>query len=238
MLEDDKAFQRVLEAYGGLALWRRLQHVVLQVETSGPLPQMKGLGKTFPQFGIVSVDAVRRRAEFRDYPRAGETTIFNAGTIEVLGGDRAVVLEKAVYRETFRGLKKYRRWSPADAVYFYGYALTTYFSLPFILCEYATGINEWKGGARVTARFPENFDTHSQEQTLWFDRDGLVVRHDYRADVVGWWATGAHFTSDYERMSGLPVARRRDVYARSFSAVTPIPVLSARLRPLEVKLNH
>lgn len=54
---------------------------------------------------------------------------------------------------------------------------------------------------------------------------------------VGWGSSVAHYTSDYETVSGLPVAHRRKVYARSFSVVTPIPILSVQVRPLEIKLD-
>jgi hypothetical protein len=90
---------------------------------------------------------------------------------------------------------------------------------------------------RVTARFPATLDTHSARQQFWFDRNGLLRRHDYRADVVGWWAAGAHISSDYQIMNGLPIATRRQVFARFFQAVTPVPVLSATLHPLEVKMK-
>jgi hypothetical protein len=234
----DGLLQRVLDAYGGLALWRKLKHVVVRLDSlGGPLPAMKGLGRSFPSPSIVDVDPVNRIAEFFDYPQPGWRGVFNAGAVQIVNGNGAAVLEHDRYRERFRGLKKYRRWPPADAVYFFGYALTTYLGTPFILCDYATQVREWKGGVQVIAEFPATFDTHSRRQTFWFDGKGLLVRHDYRANVVGWWATGAHFTADYEIMCGLPVARQRDVYARFLGAVTPIPVLSARLRPIAVKIE-
>jgi hypothetical protein len=234
----DGPLERLLDAYGGLALWRNLKHVTLcQDSLGGPLPAVKGLGRTFPAPRVIRVDPVRRIAEFYDYPQPGHRAIFAAGSVQIIDANGSAVLERSRYRECFRGLRKYRRWSPADAAYFFGYALTTYLGTPFILCDYATDVREWKGGVRVSAEFPAIFDTHSRRQTFWFDRDGLLVRHDYRADVVGWWATGSHITADYEIVSGLPVARRRDVYVRCLHAVTPIPVLSARLRPIEVKIG-
>lgn len=198
---------------------------------------MKGLGWTFPPPKSVRIEPVSRIAEFYDYPQPGWRTVFNAGAVQIADSSSAAVFEPEPYRESFRGLKKYRRWSPADAAYFFGYALTTYLGIPFVLCDYVTEFHEWKGGLQVSADFPATFDTHSRRQRFWFDADGLLVRHDYRADVVGWWATGSHFSADYEIISGLPVARRRDVYVRWLSVVTPIPVLSARLRPVEVNVG-
>jgi hypothetical protein len=77
-----------------------------------------------------------------------------------------------------------------------------------------TYVQEWKHGIRVAARFPQDLDTHSSDQVFWFDREGLLVRHEYRAEILGWWATGAHFTSEYRRSAGLLVSTHGQVYAR------------------------
>ena len=39
-------------------------------------------------------------------------------------------------------------------------------------------------------------------------------RHDYVADIVGWWARGAHRWDDLVEVGGLLLARRRHVVAR------------------------
>jgi len=228
---------RVIDAYGGLALWRKLKCVVLQIDSlGGPLPVAKGLGRTFFQPSIVTVDPSHWRVEFHDFPRTGERAIFSNGTLQFVNPAGTLTMNRSRYRETFRRLRKYRRWSHADAAYFFGYALATYLSVPFILPEYAINVREWKDGVRVAAHFPEALDTHSADQVFWFDREGLLVRHDYRAEVVGWWAAGAHFTSGYCTIAGLPVATRRHVYARLFRAVTPIPVLSTTLHPVALQV--
>ena len=210
---------------------------MLQIDSlGGPLPVAKGLGRTFCQPSMVTVDPLHWKVEFHDFPQPGESTIFSKGTVQIINSTGALILDRSRYRETFRGLKKYRRWSHTDAAYFFGYALATYLSVPFILPEHATDVREWKDGIRVAARFPELIDTHSSDQVFWFNREGLLVRHDYVAEVVGWWAAGAHFTSGYRTINSFPVATRRQVYARLFRAVTPVPVLSVTLHPVEVKV--
>ncbi len=229
---------RIIDVYGGLALWRQLKHVRVRMDAlGGPLPVLKGLRRTFAMPGMVTIFPHEWRVEFHDYPRAGERAIFEAGTVELSDAAGAVSFRQAGYRDEFRGLRKHRRWSNADAVYFFGYALATYCSVPFILSEYATGVTTGRDGVWVSARFPETMDTHSADQRFWFDREGLLARHDYRADIVGVWATGAHFTSGYRCMAGLPIASRREVYARIAGLVTPIPVLTASISALEVVLG-
>jgi hypothetical protein len=97
-------------------------------------------------------------------------------------------------------------------------------------------VRPWRaGGLRVRATFPSSLHTHGPRQEFFFDAEGLLVRHDYTAEIVGRWARGAHFTSDYVEVDGLPFARERRVYARLGGVVTPLPALSARLEPLKVR---
>ena len=234
---DDAALDRIIDAYGGLTLWRKLESVVLQLDSfGGPLPIAKGLERTFARPSIVTVSPLHSRTEFHEFPQPGERAIYSRGRVQLIDRSGALTLDHPNHRESFRGLKKYRRWSHADAAYFFGYSLVTYLSIPFLLLEHATSAQPCKGGVRVRARFPQSFDTHSADQVFWFGRDGLLVRHDYRAEVVGWWAAGAHFTSAYHTVSGFPVATQRRVYARVFRAVTSVAVLWASMHPIEVKI--
>jgi hypothetical protein len=162
------ALCRVSDAYGGLSLWRKLKGVVLQIDSlGGPLLVAKGLGRTFLPPTIVTVDPLHWRVEFHDFPHAGEKAIFSRGRVQFLNRAGAFALDRPRYRESFSRIKKYRRWSQSDAVYFFGYALSTYLSIPFLLSEHATYVQEWKHGIRVAARFPQDLDTHSSDQVFW-----------------------------------------------------------------------
>lgn len=229
--DDEKALQRLIDAYGGHALWRRLKSVQLRVPSlGGALVRMKGKGVTFPPFDRLTIEPHHERVTFHDYPSTGIDSVFQRGRV-ALGGEPL-----KDHRATFAGLRKHRRWRPIDVVYFFGYATTTYLSIPFRLPEWATRIEPWDGGLRVAARFPASFHTHSENQAFYFGADGLLVRHDYVADVVSRVARGAHFTDQYTRMHGLPIAGRRIVYARLGRTVSPIRVLDAEIVPLDVEL--
>jgi hypothetical protein len=71
-------------------------------------------------------------------------------------------------------------------------------------------------------------------QRFWFADDGLLLRHDYVAEVVGGWARGAHFVGEYVEVDGLWVPRARWVHALLGGWVTPIPVLRARFGAVTV----
>src|SRR5260370_37111454 len=133
-MADDQALDHIIDAYGGLALWRKLKCVILQLDSlGGPLLTVKGLRRTFAPPGIVTVDPVHRRAEFHDYPQPGVRAIFADSAVQLRDKTGLVIFEQSRHRERFRGRKKYRSWSHADAVYFFDYARTTYLSWPFIL---------------------------------------------------------------------------------------------------------
>jgi hypothetical protein len=221
--------ETAIRRFGGMELWRKLDYVLLEVESlSGAIPRWKGIGRSFPHIGRVQVFPKGFRALFFGVGGAllGE---FASGSVREEGG-----ILIADHRPSFAGLAKYRSWDLKDAIYFFGYALTTYLSVPFILPDLPTRTRPWRDGFCVEAKFPPEIHTHCRNQQFYCDKEGLLMRHDYVAEVIGPFAYGAHFTSDYEDVDGLPVARSRRVLARIGRWVTPIPVLSAHLKPLQV----
>ena len=167
-----------------------------------------------------------------DYPIIGSRGIWENGRVRVArAGDPASPGEP--YRATFTGLAKYRRWSALDALYFFGYALWHYHALPFALAGariIGSRPSGRDGGAIVVAEFPDGVETHSRRQTFYFDPRGLILRHDYVADIVGVWARGAHEWRDYATVDGFPIAMRRQVWARLGSRRLPVPVLGATFK--------
>ena len=69
-----------------------------------------------------------------------------------------------------------------------------------------------------------------EEEAFFFDDDGLLRRHDYVADIVGWFARGAHRWDDFVDVGGVPVARRRHVVARLGRLEVPLVALHAQFR--------
>ena len=223
--------ERTWARHGGWDCWQSVHRLELTLtELGGPLPLIKGLHKTFPAPRRIGIWPHECRTVFLDYPHAGSSGVFERGRVRLVRpGDPPA--EGEAYRSHFAGIEKYRRWSPLDALYFFGYALWHYHVLPFALADATIVDAAVSGGgrSRLVVDFPPEVETHSRRQTFHFDPRGLIVRHDYVAEIVGWWAAGAHEWSDYETMSGLPVARRRQVWARVGGRRLPIPVLHARL---------
>ena len=163
-----------------------------------------------------------QRAVFEDYGGVpGRRGVFTGERTWIEHAAGAVVAEQRDFSGVRSTLGSLRRWSDLDQLYFSGYALSTYFTLPFALerpgMELSSAPPVRHRGAVVegiAVRFPADFVTHSERQRVYFDEAGLVVRHDYQAEPIGAYAAGAHESEDYFEAGGLQFAQRRRVYPR------------------------
>jgi hypothetical protein len=235
--------ERAIERHGGWRTWERLDSVTLELRLlRGLLPRTKGSGRTFPLPPRVVVRPRPLEAEFVDYPATGSRGLFVRGDVRLVEPGGAAAAHAVAHRDSFRGLRKYRRWSPLDALYFFGYALTHYHSLPFTLGEArCLGLRRARLGHEVlegvAVRHPPSLHTHCAHQTFYFDRTGVLRRHDYVAEVVGAWARAAHLWEDYAEREGLLVARRRHVVARLLHQPLPLVALHAEFGAVDVRLG-
>jgi hypothetical protein len=227
--------ERALRRHGGWSAWQRATGVSLVLVTlSGLLPAVKGLRRTFPMFRRVEVWPRDALAVFHDYPDARRRGVFRSGLVQLLDHRGEVAQEIADPRASFQGWRKVRRWSPIDALYFFGYALTHYHGLPFTLVDarpvrLRTARVQGRRLAGVEVELPPHVPTHCSRQTFYFGEDGLLLRHDYVAEIVGAWARGAHFWEDFTVVDDLPIARRRHVVGRIGRLATPVVALHAEL---------
>lgn len=234
--------QRACDHYGGFETWRALSRIrLLPDRLSGLVPWLKGSGRTFRLPSAFEIRPHSRWARFLGYPDADHVGIFEAGAVRLERLDGDVVVKVENHRQSFRGLSANRRWAPLDALYFFGYALTHYHSLPFSLFE-ARLIRAAEVGPRndrlavLDVQLPADLPTHSRRQRFYFDATGRLTRHDYHAEVVGFWARGAHFWRRQALFNGFPIALERHVVARLGSTPCPLTALHATFSDAEVEL--
>ncbi len=227
--------ERAVARHGGWGAWQALRCVTVELRAlSGMVPAMKGVGRTFPAPPRIDVFPHEYRAVFHDYPSAGQRGVFSAGAVQLIDAGGAVVTSSPDHRRSFRGLRKWRRWSPTDALYFFGYAVTHYHGLPFTLADarplrLCSVRSDGRRLTGVDVELPADLHTHSRRQSFYFDDEGLLRRHDYVADIVGWMARGAHLWRDFATAHGIQFPRQRHVVARLGRAATPFVALHAEL---------
>jgi hypothetical protein len=227
---------RACDRHGGLETFELTPRLSLVLaEFGGAVPWLKGVGRRFAAPRAVDLWPHQCRAVFYDYPGQDRVAIYDHGCVAITD-DPDLQLEGPTHRATFAGIAKWRTWWPEDAVYFLGYALLLYVSLPYALRAQRL-MSAWRrpDGVELWYRFADGADTHSAVQGFYFDESGLLVRHDYRAEILGAMFNGAHFSADYTAIAGLQLATRRTVYAKPWHypvrAHLPVPVLTARLSP-------
>lgn len=212
--------KRVQDAHGGLDRWRNFNMVAATVVSGGFLWGMKGfeLGET-PR---------RMTSEFRRQwtqvepfgdPDWRMTYEPKRVLIETQGGE--LVAEQESPRATFAGHTWETPWTPLQLGYFNGYAMWTYYNLPFVLSEQGFEVAELPPITQdgkllrgLQAHFPKNVHSHCPEQNLYFDEDGLLRRQDYQVDVAGG-ALAGHLISEYVEVEGLQFPTKRRVFMRN-----------------------
>ena len=225
----------VIEAQGGLALWRGLEAIELTLDISGALFFMKRVPR---RRGLrVRVSLGSCRTELLDYPFEGYSGIYEGNEVSrIATADGTPVAERAAPRRAFRRLAKSLAWDELDFIYFSGYALWNYLNAPFLFLYEGVESQELsplrlKSGEtwrRLQVTFPDTIPTHCPRQVFYFDEDRLLRRLDYTPRVIGRWARAAHFCDQHQSFDGLMVPTRRRVYPRALGPrVLRFPTLVA-----------
>ena len=66
---------------------------------------------------------------------------------------------------------------------------------------------------RMLVKLPKDIATHSKEQVIYIDQDGLIRRLDYKVEIAGNVSAAAHYLSGYQDIQGLKIATKRTVYS-------------------------
>jgi hypothetical protein len=236
---------RACEHYGGIDAWNALRKItLLPGRLSGLLPWVKGVGKTFPLPAAFEISPRLGLTRFVGYPDPEHAGVFENGAVRIERmADGSVVAKSENHRHSFAGTARARRWRPLDALYFFGYALSHYHSLPFTLAQgRLIGVHtSGRGGSRsdvLDVELPAKLHTHSRRQQFHFNPQGLLVRHDYVADIVGFFARGAHYWNQQARFSGFPISLDRHVFVRAGTVPLPVDALHATFVDAQVEFDR
>ncbi len=234
--------ERSIERHGGMARYERIDHIVCDVTSmTGLAIKRRGLNNNFPMPKIVTLMPRQRKAVLHDFPVPGRSCIFDQGRVAEVAAGQEPVFECDNYRDKMMSVSRFRRpWTMLDAVYFFGYAMTHYASLPYslrgikVLGLKVRDSGDWH--ARLDVEHPADAHTHCQREAIYFDKTGLLVRHDYATEVSSPIARAANFLLDYRSFDDYLITERRKVFFRLGRMVTPLVVMDACIKVREVAL--
>jgi hypothetical protein len=177
--EFDRVVTGAIEHHGGWGAWASLTRVSLSLTSlRGLLPIVKGLGRTFPLPRRIDVWPHDCVTQFVDYPAHGWTGRFERGEVSLIDPERGTADHHSDLRQELIERGPWSMWSPADALYFFGYALWHYHTLPFGLVD-SRCLSIRRGRLSgtvvdiVTVQFTAEVPTHSPIQRVYIDdRDG------------------------------------------------------------------
>jgi hypothetical protein len=231
--ESEKFIEEIIQAHGGRALWDSLDGLKVNISAWGFLFKAKHI----PVLKDTRIWVSTRQPHliFHDFPEAGQAGEFIGNEeVRILGSRGQVLQSRPKPRATFRGLRRNLWWDFLDFIYFGGYATWNYLMTPFLFSragfgfEYLGEKNDETGTLScIRITFPDDVPTHCRTQTFYFDRNNLLRRLDYTAEVVGQWAHAAHLCDDYQDFSGLKIPTRRRVRPMLGSRILSGPTLVA-----------
>jgi hypothetical protein len=70
----------------------------------------------------------------------------------------------------------------------------------------------WRTRKRLRVTFTDYLARHAKEQIYYFDKTGLLKRHDYVAEAITKERTATHYSADYKEFAGIMIGTRRRIY--------------------------
>jgi len=242
-IDVQQIMESIYEAHGGNSPWRKLEAVEAVISVRGFLFK----AKRRPTLSRVRVRASIREPEFTfyDYPGIGRNSVFLGNEeVRITDAGNQVLVSRQQPRAAIRGLRRQLYWDALDFTYFGGYATWNYLVTPFLFLgdEFKINLLEPRSTdpdypVKLLADFPPEFPSHCRKQIFYFDRDYLLRRLDYTAEVVSRWARAAHTCENYREFDGFkfPTKRRvRPLVIGSKPLARPV-IVAIDIHELQVK---
>jgi hypothetical protein len=212
--------ETVVQAHGGLERWNQLDSVSARLIQGGALWALKGQARVLDDV-VVTASLHEERASHRPFGAADRHSSFTPERVALETDDGTVREALDQPRASFAGHAVETPWSTLQLAYFVGTAMWTYLTQPFTfaLPGFQTSeLEPWDEAGqqwrRLRVTWPSYLAAHSTEQTLYFDGDGLLARHDYDVEISGG-TSAAHYVSDYDEVAGIRLPTRHRIFPRT-----------------------
>jgi hypothetical protein len=211
--------ENVLEAHGGLGLWKQYERVDATIVSGGGFFALKGILQDAEPRQMTAW-LREERCSVLPFGALDQRSMFTPDRVVIEKLDGTVLAERVAPQDSFAGHQMHTPWDPLHRAYFNGEALWTYLTTPFLLAMDGVMVEEvepWEQGEErwrvLRARFPGSIETHSLIQDFYFDGSFLLRRHDYQVNIAGGFPA-AQLTSRHVRVDGLVLPTRRRAYTR------------------------
>jgi len=224
-----KLAMQAMDAHGGLERWNRFTTLSAHLIDGGVLWAAKGKAGVLADV-TVTIDLRDEKASHWPFGSPDRRSRFEPQRVAIEDSNGKVIEELLQPRDSFHGHLDH--WSDLQVAYFAGYAMWTYLNTPFLLARRGVESEEvepWQEAGetwrRLKVRFPADIATHSTEQTLYLDRQGLLRRQDYNVEIDGT-AGAAHYVYDHNEVSGIVFPTKRRVFRRQADgSAAPEPLI-------------
>jgi hypothetical protein len=206
-------------AHGGLKRWKQFKFLTARLVQGGVLWGLKGKAGVL-EHANVKVDLQKEWARHWPFAPADQRSSFTPQRVAIETKEGKLIEELLNPRESFKGYEMETPWSNPQVAYFAGYTMWTYLTSPFILIQpgvVSEEIEPWEESGqkwrRLRVQFPASIATHSTVQTFYFDRHGLMRRHDYDVEIQGS-NPAARYLHDLIEVSGIILPTKMRVFGR------------------------
>jgi hypothetical protein len=211
-----------MEAYGGLDHWRQVQQVSATFQPSGPSLKLRGpVGEAFTQAPTrIEVNTRKQWVSFEPFLTSGQRAVYEPHRTAVESSEGVVLEELDHPREDLKKLVPGTSWNAPQLIYFAGYSLWMYLTLPFSflmagveLEEAESWVEDGETWRALKVTYPDSFPSHSKEQIHYFDAKGIMRRQDYTVDVRQD-LKAAHYLLDHQEFDGFLFSTKRRICLR------------------------
>ena len=212
--------ETVIEAHGGLGRWNELDSISVRLIQGGALWALKGQPGVLDDV-VATASLHQERVSHRPFGAADRHSSFTPERVAIESDDGIVIEALNQPRASFAGHTLETPWSTLQLAYFVGAAMWTYLAQPFAFAMpgfQTSELEPWEEAdqrwRRLRVSWPNYLATHSTEQTLYFDDNGLLARHDYDVEISGG-TSAAHYVSDYDEVAGIKLPTKHRIFPRT-----------------------
>ena len=210
----NQTLRKTVDAYGGKKTWAEAKSIEAEFSARG----LAFIFKQRPQFrrAKITMNITDPFSRITPIGRNRDISgVLDGPDVHLENTSGEVIRERKNARQYFPGGRRLLYWDDLDMAYFANYALWNYLTLPALLMRKNIICNEIEAGL-LEAIFPKEIPTHNQRQRFRFEQEtGLLLQHDYTAEVISSLAKAAHVVLDHSESEGLRFTSHRRVTPRS-----------------------